>query len=612
MNTIRDFVINVLNKKYTAISYAISVHNEVVLSDAIGVMDKKNNEPINEKATFNVASISKMYVTVAIMQLVEQGKIKLDDYVCDILPRFYMPDERYKQITVEMCLNHTSGLPGTEWKHFSLTEIDGVNYYDEVYHYFSVNKLKADPGEYSVYCNDGFTLAELIVSEVSGLSYEEYIYQNITKPIGAESTRLAGSLNPDYPLVSEGDKPHEKLLVRGAGGITTSMLDLLKFGALFLNKNNVISDESKELMAKKWGKTFLKEDDKSTDFGLGWDTVALEVPHYDLGSHVCVKGGNSLYFYSRLIIIPKYDAVLAISATHDTQIDVQDVILHIFANYMLEKGINITDFNVPSDTSNAGIYASPYGVFKVSLIGYTFLLQSLDEEKKWALVDAAECICGYVNKVGDIYSFAKDNKDTYLMKKTQGKNIPQAMKIENHPVLSDAWKKRIGKTYIVCDATSYDIAIGQMLMAITIEEIEEVEGAITLFAHYRKGGFSDNGMRQLLIPTDDQIADSILRTPSNGSRDLIHAIFETKEGKEYLEAASYRYVDSSCLEEYDEQTFNEDYTNKVYRFNSLEKMIEIQGNHRVLVLDNEFNLYWDSLDEKEYKPISTNGYVVLI
>lgn len=177
------------------------------------------------------------------------------------------------------------------------------------------------------------------------------------------------------------------------------------------------------------------------------------------------------------------------------------------------------------------IYASPYGVFKVSLIGYTFLLQSLDEEKKWALVDAAECICGYVNKVGDIYSFAKDKKDTYLMKKTQGKNIPQAMKIENQHALSDAWKKRIGKTYIVCDATRYDIAIGQMLMAITIEEIEEVEGAITLFAHYRKGGFSDNGMRQLLIPTDDQIADSILRTPSNGSRDLIHAIFETKDGK---------------------------------------------------------------------------------
>ncbi len=612
MNTIKELVLNSINKDYTALSYAISIHNEVVLSDAVGVIDKKTKEIITEKATFNVASISKMYVTVAIMQLVEQGKIKLDDYVYQILPRFYMPDERYKKITVAMCLNHTSGLPGTEWKHFATKEIDGVNYYDEVYHYFSVNKLKSGPGEYSVYCNDGFTIAELIVSEVSGMTYEDYIYQYITNPIGAESTRLSGNLNADYPLVTEGDKPHEKLLVRGAGGITTCMLDLLKFGTLFLNKNNVISESSKEFMAQKWGKSFLKEDTRSEDFGLGWDTVCLEVPHYDLGSNVCVKGGNSLYFYSRLIIIPKYDAVLAISATHDTKIDVQDLILHIFANYMLEKGINITDYQVPIDTSFAGVYGSPFEVSKVSLNGYTMFLHSLDETKHWTLVDKAEYINGYTNQTNDIYSFVKNGHDTYLMKKSQGKNVPQSMKIENHKPLNEVWKKRIGKTYIVCEATPYDIVVGQMLMAITIEEVEGVEGAIALLAHYRKGGFSENGMRQILIPTTDNIADSILRTPSNGSRDLIHAIFEIKDEKEYLEAASYRYIDSECLEEYNNQTFNSDYINLVYKFDKLEEMIEIKDNHRVLVLNQEFNLYWDSLDEKEYKPLNSNGYVVLI
>ncbi len=612
MNTIKELVLNSIHKDYTALSYAISIHNEVVLSDAVGVIDKKTKEDITEKATFNVASISKMYVTVAIMQLVEQGKIKLDDYVYQILPRFYMPDERYKKITVAMCLNHTSGLPGTEWKHFATKEIDGVNYYDEVYHYFSVNKLKSEPGEYSVYCNDGFTIAELIVSEVSGMTYEDYIYQYITNPIGAESTRLSGNLNADYPLVTEGDKPHEKLLVRGAGGITTCMLDLLKFGTLFLNKNNVISESSKEFMAQKWGKSFLKEDTRSEDFGLGWDTVCLEVPHYDLGSNVCVKGGNSLYFYSRLIIIPKYDAVLAISATHDTKIDVQDLILHIFANYMLEKGINITDYQVPIDTSFAGVYGSPFEVSKVSLNGYTMFLHSLDETKHWTLVDKAEYINGYTNQTNDIYSFVKNGHDTYLMKKSQGKNVPQSMKIENHKPLNEVWKKRIGKTYIVCEATPYDIVVGQMLMAITIEEVEGVEGAIALLAHYRKGGFSENGMRQILIPTTDNIADSILRTPSNGSRDLIHAIFEIKDEKEYLEAASYRYIDSECLEEYNNQTFNSDYINLVYKFDKLEEMIEIKDNHRVLVLNQEFNLYWDSLDEKEYKPLNSNGYVVLI
>ena len=186
------------------------------------------------------------------------------------------------------------------------------------------------------------------------------------------------------------------------------------------------------------------------------------------------------------------------------------------------------------------------------------------------------------------------------------------MKIENHPQLNDVWKKRVGKTYIVCDATPYDIVIGQMLMAITVEVIEGVNGVIALFGHYRKGGFSDNGMRQILVPSSDSILDSTLRTPSNGSRDLIHAIFSEKDGKEYLEAASYNYVDANSLEEFNDQTFNDDYKNQVYHFEQLEKMIEIPFPHRVLVLDNEFNLYYDSLDEKEYKPISTSGYIVLI
>ena len=206
----------------------------------------------------------------------------------------------------------------------------------------------------------------------------------------------------------------------------------------------------------------------------------------------------------------------------------------------------------------------------------------------------------------------KDNIDTYLMKKVQGKNTPQYMKIENHPQLNDVWKNRVGKTYIVCDATPYDIVIGQMLMAITVEVIEGVNGVIALFGHYRKGGFSDNGMRQILVPSSDSILDSTLRTPSNGSRDLIHAIFSEKDGKEYLEAASYNYVDANSLEEFNHQTFNDDYKNQVYHFEQLEKMIKIPFPHRVLVLDNEFNLYYDSLDEKEYKPISTSGYIVLI
>ena len=65
-----------------------------------------------------------------------------------------------------MCLDHSSGLPGTQWKHFSVSTTSKFDYYSEVLNYLSNSTLKADPGTYSTYCNDGFTLAEMVVSKV--------------------------------------------------------------------------------------------------------------------------------------------------------------------------------------------------------------------------------------------------------------------------------------------------------------------------------------------------------------------------------------------------------------------------------------------------------------
>ena len=61
----------------------------------------------------NIGSVSKMYVTAAVMQLVDQGKVELDAPVTDYIPDFKLADERYKDITVRMLMNHTSGLMGS-------------------------------------------------------------------------------------------------------------------------------------------------------------------------------------------------------------------------------------------------------------------------------------------------------------------------------------------------------------------------------------------------------------------------------------------------------------------------------------------------------------------
>ena len=86
-------------------------NGKILYSKGLGVMDLNTQEPVTDKTVFHMASVSKPFVSTAILQLVEQGKVQLDDLVTKHLPYFKMNDDRYKNITVEQLLLHTAGIP---------------------------------------------------------------------------------------------------------------------------------------------------------------------------------------------------------------------------------------------------------------------------------------------------------------------------------------------------------------------------------------------------------------------------------------------------------------------------------------------------------------------
>ena len=165
-----DFLSMTLAKDYTSVSYALQINGELAAADALGWQDQPGKIAATPQCTYNVASVSKIYCTAAVMILVQRGLVELDTPVVQYVPDFKMLDEDYKKITVRHLLNHASGLPGTQWKGFSVTALTERDYYQEVLDYLAISHLKAKPGEYSVYCNDGFTLAEIVVARVSGRS----------------------------------------------------------------------------------------------------------------------------------------------------------------------------------------------------------------------------------------------------------------------------------------------------------------------------------------------------------------------------------------------------------------------------------------------------------
>ncbi len=279
-----------------------------------GFLEAERAMESSEQHIYGIGSVSKMYATVAVMQLVEDGKVELDGPVTDYIPDFRMADERYKDITVRMLMDHTSGIMGsTQTNGFLYLDNNTANH-DELLDNLSKQRLKADPGEYACYCNDGFSLLEIIVEEVTGMSFTDYTQKNIVAKTGGESTGTAENLFGNeklVPPVAADNKEYEQFycMEYGAGGLFSTSSDVANFGAAFFKgDNSLLSETSKEMMAKRWSTDEFKDDN-----GLGWDFV--ELPGYEeAGVKVIGKGGDVIYDHAMLLVAPDEQISVAVTS----------------------------------------------------------------------------------------------------------------------------------------------------------------------------------------------------------------------------------------------------------------------------------------------------------
>ena len=207
----------------SGIQYAMISQDKMIVSGTAGVYNKENTRTLDNNSLFGIGSTSKMFATTAIMMLSDEGKIDLDQPVLTYVPEFKMADERYKQITVRMLLNHSSGIYGSTFQNAFLFDYPSTLSHDNLLSNLETQGLKAAPGEFSVYCNDGFTLAELIVERISGMSFTDYIKQNITEPLKMTNTFTPQSDFDKNRLVrtyvGNQETPVDTINVIGSGGI---------------------------------------------------------------------------------------------------------------------------------------------------------------------------------------------------------------------------------------------------------------------------------------------------------------------------------------------------------------------------------------------------------
>jgi len=343
ITTARSEIWQAINSgKCGSATVAIMIDGRVVYAEGFGMANRERSIPVDTATLFNMGSISKVYVATAIMLLVDDGKISLDKPVTNYLPEFKMADNRYKKITVRMLLNHVSGLPGTEGSNsFGFNYDDNIK--QETINTLARAHLKHAPGAMAVYCNDGFTLAEMILERVSGKKYMTFLNERIFTPLGLRNTgigvgEIKGKSVAFYYDAKTGKRhPLETLSVLGAGGLSSTAEELCRFvDGTFSAENKLLKKTSLDEMKKAQPSAFLgKLRNPEISFGLGWDLTGL--PQYDsAGVQILGKSGGTGNYSSMVFTAPDKRIAVAVIGSGAAS-GAMEIALHILDAVLVEK-----------------------------------------------------------------------------------------------------------------------------------------------------------------------------------------------------------------------------------------------------------------------------------
>lgn len=314
----------------------------------------KNQDTVNVHTKFNIGSISKTILSVMILKMVEMNLIKLDDKLIKYLYEFEMVDERYKDITIRMLLNHSAGLFGCAALNY--TGYGGVNTIkNEFLKNLKSQNLNYNPGDMGVYCDDGFFLAQILIEKIFKKNFLECInnilgFHEISGSIGTLSDRNNAFYKNENIL--------ETISACGIAGLSSSLFELCDFGNKILN-NEIISKTTKDKLFENQRKFISKPYSDFFSFGLGWDFV-FKISNKD----AFLKRGATSQYSSILLIVPDENLVVTMF-TSDTRkrFEIEKILNTLFGSAHNEFSDKPLTRIAPTDCD--GIYFSKNNLYKI-------------------------------------------------------------------------------------------------------------------------------------------------------------------------------------------------------------------------------------------------------
>lgn len=325
---IDDYIaLQMRRQQVPGLSLAVVQDGRVVKLQGYGFADLELEVPVTPDTVFEIGSITKQFVAAAIMTLVEQGKINLDEpassYLSDLPPVWH-------EVTVRQLLTHTSGIPDFE-------EILGYGAYripttaQQLIAVAAAKPMDFAPGAQWHYSNTGYYLLGLIIEKVSGVPYVTLIEKRILEPAGMTRTRssvpteiIAGRAS-GYALEERRIANRDAIqptAVGGAGDLVSTTGDLVKWNAM-LDAQSVLATDS---YAKMWANQALA-DGSPSGYGFGWFVSPVR------GHRAQEHSGGTAGFSSDILRLPE-DRVTVVVLTNSYDANPVGIARHIAAQFV--------------------------------------------------------------------------------------------------------------------------------------------------------------------------------------------------------------------------------------------------------------------------------------
>ncbi len=422
----------------TGCAALVAVKGEIIYKKAFGMADLELNVPMQPDMIFRVGSITKQFTAIAILQLMEQGKLSLQDDITKFIPDY--PTQAHT-ITIEHLLTHTSGIK-------SYTGVPDFQKYikEDLSPAEAIDKFKNLPMEFAPgtkwnYNNSGFFLLGYIIEKASGKTYAEYIEENLFKPAGMTNSLYGNDKiilrNRASGYQTDGDKTVNAdylsmLLPYAAGSVMSTVEDLYRWNRALISYKIV----KKETLDKAFTEYKLS-DGKGTSYGYGWFLRQLQ------GSPTIEHGGAINGYLCNGIYLPGEDIFVAVFSNSNGKSP--DLVSMKMAALALGKPLNYKEIPVSEDILKqyTGVYEDENSnqrfitcdsskLFSQRGGGKKYRLRAMEKDK-FFFEDSFTTIIFKRNESGTVNEAVTDDRGTQTIWKKSDKPLPSHVEIKLSP-----------------------------------------------------------------------------------------------------------------------------------------------------------------------------------